>query len=112
MQVLFLVVLVEAHDLHVRPELVEHLTARAAGVAVVVTASRDDDALEAPVPLAHGLERRGALGAVRQAVARIFDIAAGEDRTVLTFERRTHGKVGVRHIGHVQHGDGLRLEFF
>ena len=35
-QVLFLVVLVQAHDLHVGPELVEHLTARTAGGAVVV----------------------------------------------------------------------------
>ena len=111
-QVLFFVVLIQAHDLHVGPELVEHLTARAAGVAVVVAAPSDDDALEAPVPLAHGLERRGALGTVRQAVARIFDVAAGEDRAVLTFERRAHGKVGIRHIRHVQHGDGLRLEFF
>ena len=111
-QVLFLVVLVQAHDLHVGPELVEHLTARTAGVAVVVAAPSDDDALEAPVPLAHGLKRRGALGAVRQAVARIFDVAAGEDRAVLTFERRAHGEVGIRHIRHVQHGDGLRLEFF
>ena len=36
----------------------------------------------------------------------------GEDRAVLTFECRAHGEVGVRHIRHVQHGDGLRLEFF
>ena len=60
----------------------------------------------------YGLTNCAERTAAFKAVARIFDVAAGEDSAVLTFECRAHGKVGIRHIRHVQHGDGLRLEFF
>ncbi len=79
---------VEADDLHVGTELVEHLTARAAGPAVVLAAAGDDDALELRVSLAHRLERRGALGADGEAVAGVFDVAAGEHRAVLAASPR------------------------
>ena len=109
---LLLALFVEADDLHLGAELVEHLAARAAGITVVVAAPRDNDALEFSVSLAHGLECRGALGAVCQPVARIFDVAAGEDRAVLAFKRRADGKMRIRHIGHLQHGDGLCFQLF
>src|SRR5699024_3136722 len=39
------------------------------------------------------------LGAVGRGVARVFDVAAGEDAAVFGLQRRAHRKAGVRHIG-------------
>ena len=47
----------------------------------------DDDARERPVAFGHRLENRDALGAHRQAVGGVLDVAAGDDSAVGRFQR-------------------------
>lgn len=87
-------------------ELIEHLAAGAAGPAVVLAPARHGQGGKLPVPLADGLHQGGALRADGGAVGGIFHIAAGEHRAVGTEQRRANGKVGIGHVGAIQHGKG------
>ena len=73
---------VEADDLHIRGKLLHKLAAHAAGIAVIVAASGDDDADKVGVALADGLAHGGALGAGAHGVHGVFNVAAGEYRAV------------------------------
>ncbi len=74
-------------------ELVEHLPADAARRAEVAAPCRHGQPREGALSLAHRLHERGALGADARAVGRVFDVAAGVDRPVRAFQRRTHRKM-------------------
>ena len=110
-EVLGLPLAVEADDLHLGGELLHHLSAGAAGDAVVLALPGDDDAFEIPMALADGLEDGGAFGADGETVGGVFNVAAGEHRAVAALQRRTHGKMGIGAVGAVQHGNGGPAQF-
>ena len=93
---LALTLAVEADDLQLRGKLHHHLTARAAGDAVVLAAPGDGDADEVAAAFAHGLEDGGALGADGHAIGGVFNVAAGKDGAVTALKRRPHRDVGIR----------------
>mgnify|MGYP001646557849 CR=1 FL=1 len=98
---------VEADDLHIGGKLIKELAARAAGVAEILAVADDDDAAELGMPLADRLDGGSALSAEREAVAGIFNVAAGIDRTVLALERRADREMGIGDIRAVEHFDRL-----
>src|SRR5476651_2221303 len=75
-------------NLEVAAELPEDLAARAARRRRRSRVGDDRDAREHAVPLGDRLEHRDALGADRQAVRRVLDVAAGDHRPVAGLERR------------------------
>lgn len=65
-----------------------HLAAGSAGRNRRVCVGDDRDARELPGAFGNRLAQRHALSAHRQAVAGIFNVAAGEDSPVTAFDRR------------------------
>ena len=100
-------------DLEVAAELPENLTAGAARRRRRFGVGDDRDAREDAVAFRQRLEHRDALGADRQAVGRVLDVAAGDDRAVAGLERRAdlevrEGGVGVL-AGAARGGDQIDL---
>src|SRR5581483_12358101 len=75
-------------DLEVAAELPQDLPARAARRRRRLGVGDDGDARERALPFGERLEHRDALGAHRQPVRRVLDVAARDDRTVGALERR------------------------
>jgi hypothetical protein len=59
-----------------------------------------------------GREEGRALGAVAQAVGRVFHVTAAEDAAVLAFQRRADLELRVRDVGQFARGAGFFDEFF
>ena len=83
------------HDLDVAGELPENLTARAARRRRRLGVGHDRNAAKAAMALGERLEHRDALGAHRQAVGGVLDVAAGDDRAVGGFEGGADLEAGV-----------------
>src|SRR6185369_5110660 len=79
---------VRQQDLEVAAELPENLPARATWRRRRLGVGDDGDAGEDAVPFRERLEHRDPLGANRQAVSRVLDVAAREDGAVGALERR------------------------
>src|SRR5687768_5860028 len=72
--------------LDVAGKLPQYLSARPAWRRRLRRVSHHDDALEGTMSLGDGLEDRDALGAHRETVGRVLDIAARDDSPVRRFE--------------------------
>ena len=86
---------VREHDLEVAAELPQNLAARAARWRGVAGVRDDGDSGERAVALGQRLEHGHALGAHRQAVGRVFDVTAGDDRAVGGLQRRADLEVRI-----------------
>ena len=77
-------------------ELHHHLPAHAAGGGVLgehaLLAAHDADGVKAPLSLADGLEKRGALGAVGRAVGGVLDVAAAVELSILGQQTRKRSR--------------------
>jgi len=75
-------------DLEVAAEFPQDLAARAARRSGGFGIGDDGDAREAAVAFRQRFEHGDALGADRQTIGGIFDVAAGDDRPVSRLQRR------------------------
>src|SRR5689334_7217790 len=95
-------------DVEVAAELPEDLAARAARRRRRFRVGDDGDAREDVMAFRQRLEHRDALGANRQTVGRVLDVAAGEDRAIAGLERRADLESRERRIGVVTSAPGRR----
>ena len=77
----------------------DDLAARAARRARQLAVCDDGECRKASDARSDGAEDGGALGAVRQAVGGVFDVAAREDAPVGRERRRADGKARIRRVG-------------
>ena len=78
------------NHLEVAAELPQNLTTGATGRRRRVSVGDDDDASKPAMAFRKRLEHRHALGANRQPVRRVLDVAPADDDTLARLERRTH----------------------
>ena len=90
---------VRKHDLQVAAELPEHLAARSARRRGLLGVCDDHDSTECAMTFGNRLEHRNPLGANREAVSRVFDVAAGDNLAVRRLERRSNLEVGEAGVG-------------
>ena len=89
----------DAQDLQIRCKFTQKLSAGTAGCAVTGAVCIYRKPLPASFPLADGGAGGYSLGADASAKSGVFHIAAGDHRSVVTFQRRAYGKAGVGSIG-------------
>ena len=89
---------IREHDFDVAGKLPQDLPARAARRRRVCRVGDDGDAAKVAMAVGQRLEHRHALGADRQAVGGVLDVAAGDDRAVRRLERRAD--LEARVVGH------------
>src|SRR5260370_757926 len=82
-------------DFEIAAELPENLPARTAWRRRVFRVRDDRDAREFPFAFGNRFDESDALGTDRQAVGRILDVAAGEDRAARRFQRGADLKAGI-----------------
>jgi hypothetical protein len=93
---------------HVAAEFPDDLAAGAAGRRERVRIGDDSDSVEfmRAFALGESLENGDAFGAEGQAVAGVFDVAAGEDASGFGSHGSTDAKMGERRVGVVAGGSG------
>lgn len=89
-----------------RPKLVDHLPAGAAGHRRPGRGRINDDRLERALARCDGGEDGGALGAVAKAVGGVFNVAAGVDFARAGEHGRAHAELGVGRVADL--GGGAR----
>lgn len=96
------------------PELVQHLTAGATGVAWRGCASNNGHSLDDMVRAVLGDHAKDgiALGAHSQPIGGVFDVAAGDDAAVVKQKGCSDGKSRIRRIGVFSNAEGLGQQFF
>ena len=94
-------------NFNITAELPQDLTAGSAWRGKLVRIGNDRDAAEIARPIGDSFEHRHALGADRQAVGRVFDVAAGVDLASRIFKRGAHANIrkrGVSSLARLQSG--------